>query len=91
MSSIKLAINDLNSQEVPHITETAEKYGVKRSTLSRRWRGKTSSRTEYRENKSLLNKQQEEALINEINRLSALGTLPTVLMVRVFTFTLIGI
>ena len=91
MSPIELAIEDLNSQEVPHIAETAEKYGVKRSTLLRRWRGKTVSREDYRENKSLLNNQQQKALITEINRLSAFGTPPTVAMVRVFAFNLAGI
>ena len=68
MSAIELAINDLNSQEKPNIQETANRYGVKRSTLSRRWRGKTGSKADGIENKSLLNKQQEQALINEINR-----------------------
>ena len=91
MSPIELAIKDLNSQEVPYIAETAEKYRVKRSTLSRRWRGKTVSREDYRENKSLLNNQQQEALITEINRLSAFGTPPTVAIVRVFAFNLAGI
>ena len=58
MSAIKLAINDLNSQEVPRIRATVKEYGVDPSTLSRRWRGKTESREDYRENKSLLNNEQ---------------------------------
>ena len=91
ISAIKLAIDDLNSQEAPKIKETAIKYGVKPSTLSRRWRGKTVSREDYRENKSLLNNEQQKALITEINRLSAFGTPPTVAMVRVFSFNLAGI
>jgi hypothetical protein len=91
MHPIELAIDDLNSQEVPRVRATAKQYGVDPSTLSRRWRGKTESREDYRENKSLLNKQQQQTLINEINRLSAFGTPPTVAMVRVFGFNLAGI
>jgi hypothetical protein len=90
MGAIELAIDDLNSQEVPHITATAEKYAVDRSTLSRRWRGKSGSKANEAENKGLLNKQQEKTLINEINRLSALGTPPTVSIVCIFAFNLAG-
>ena len=91
MQAIEQAINDLNLQEVPNITETSKKYGVNRSTLSRRWRGKTVSTEVSHENKSLLNNQQKKTLINEINRLSAAGTPPTPAMVRVFAFNLAGV
>ena len=91
MSAIELAINDLKSQKAPNITATAKKYEVNRCTLSRRFRGKTGSKADGIEIKSLLNKQQEKTLINEINRLSAFGTPPTVAMVRVFALNLAGI
>jgi len=88
MSSIELAIEEANSQESPNYTQIAKKYGVNCSRLSRRCRGKTGSTANGIKNKSLLNKEQEKALLNEINRLSALGTLPTVSIVRVFAFNL---
>ena len=91
MQAIELALEDLSLQEVPNYTETAKKFGVNRSTLSRRYRGKTASRDEYREQKSLLNNEQTKVLINEINRLSALGTPATPAMVRVFASNLAGI
>jgi hypothetical protein len=91
MEAIELALEDLKLQEVPLIAETAKKWGVDRSTLSRRFNGKTVSRRAYRENKSLLNNHQTKTLINEINRLSALGTPPTVAMVRRFASNLAGI
>jgi hypothetical protein len=37
MGAIELAIDDLNLQEVPYITATAEKYAVDYSTLSCCW------------------------------------------------------
>jgi len=88
MGAIELAIDDLNSQEVPHITATAEKYAVDCSTLSCCWRGKSGSKANKAENKGLLNKQQEKTLINKINRLSALDTLSTVLIICIFIFNL---
>ena len=90
MGAIELAIDDLNLQEVPHITATAEKYAVNCSTLSCCWRDKSGLKANKAENKGLLNKQQEKTLINKINRLSALSTLPTVSIVRVFAFNLAG-
>jgi len=90
MSSIELAIEEANSQESPNYTQIAKKYGVDCSRLSRRCRGKTGSTADGIENKSLLNKEQEKALLNEINRLSARGTPPTVTIVRSFTFNILG-
>ena len=57
MSAIELAINDLKSQEAPNITATAKKYEVNYCILSRRFRGKTGSKANEIEIKSLLNKQ----------------------------------
>ena len=46
---------------------------------------------QFHETQSLLNKQQQKALVNEINRLSARGTPPTVHMVRVFALNMSGV
>ena len=56
MSAIELAINNLKSQKAPNITATAKKYEVNRYILSRRFRGKTGSKADGIEIKSLLNK-----------------------------------
>ena len=90
MEAIELAIADLNLQEVPNVARTAEKYVLDRSTLSRRWNGKTVSLQESWELKSLLNNKQQKGLINEINRLSELGTPPTPAMVYAFARELSG-
>ena len=91
MSTIELTINNLKLQKVLNITATAKKYKVNRYTLSRHFKGKTGSKANKIEIRSLLNKQQEKTLINKINRLSAFSTLPTVTMVRVFALNLAGI
>jgi hypothetical protein len=90
MGSIEAAIDDLRSQKAPNIKQTALKHGVNRSTLSRRWNGKTMSKQDGYDTQSLLNKQQQRLLVDEINRLSARGTPPTVQMVRVFAFNMGG-
>lgn len=90
MDPIEEAIADLKLQKRPNIARTAEKYELNRSTLSRRYNGKTVSSEQSVEVKSLLNYQQQKALINEINRLSGLGTPPTVAMVRTFAQELSG-
>ena len=56
MSAIELAINDLKLQKVLNITATAKKYEVNHCTLLRRFRGKTGSKADGIEIKSLLNK-----------------------------------
>jgi hypothetical protein len=37
------AIADLESQDVPNVKATAEKYDVTRKTLENRWKGKSTS------------------------------------------------
>ena len=90
MSAIELALNDLESQKSPNFKQTAKKYGVQRTTLARRFKGLTASTAVKNELQSLLSNEQQRALINEINRLSALGTPPTVHMVRVFASDITG-
>ena len=84
MGLIDAAICDLESQDAPNITATAKRHNVDRSTLSRRWRGKTSSREDHIDSISLLTKQQQKNLISYINKLTERGIPPTNAMVRNF-------
>jgi hypothetical protein len=58
------AIADLETQEVPNVSATAEKYDVTRKTLENRWKGKSVSMAEavsiYRQ---CLTNSQEKALV----------------------------
>jgi hypothetical protein len=87
---MKAAIDDLRSQEVPQYRPTARKHGVNHQTLRRQFLGLQLSSAELHECQSLLNNKEAIALINEINRLSACGTPPTVAMVRSFAFNISG-
>ena len=83
MASIDSALADLNAQSHPNIRATARKYGLVESTLRRRWKGQTMSRqdatSEYIQR---LTNSQEEALIDQINRLTDRGIPPTSRIVR---------
>ena len=82
MGSIEAAIEDLRSQKVPKYRQTAWKYGVDKATLHHCFKGLSLSVAESHELQSLLSNEQQRALITEINRLSAYGTPPTVVIVR---------
>ncbi|PVH90299.1 hypothetical protein DM02DRAFT_470792, partial [Periconia macrospinosa] len=74
MRPIDKALNDLASQDKPDYASIADKYGVHRSTLSRRHRKITTSREIATANfKSLLTPQQEKELVEYINKLSVFG------------------
>ena len=65
------AIADLNTQKVPNVKATAEKYGVIRKTLEYRWKGKTTSMAEaISQHRQCLTNAQERALIELINNLT---------------------
>ena len=77
--------------EVPNYAEIARKYNLDRTTLSRRHRGKTTSREQYQDQvHQCLTNAQERVLINQINRLTARGIPPTSQMVRNFSEEMIG-
>jgi hypothetical protein len=84
MAPIDDAVDDLNSQKTPRIAQTAKKYGVNRSTLSRRFHGITKPKAEAIEQQSLLTQQQQSTLVKYINTLSDDGIPPTNAMVRNF-------
>ncbi|EDN02183.1 predicted protein [Histoplasma mississippiense (nom. inval.)] len=68
------AIDDLNAQLVPNYTVTAEKYGISRYTLSRRYRGVQTSRKEATSiHRKILTDSQENRLLFHINRLADRG------------------
>ena len=90
MTPIEAAIEDLKLQYVPQYRPTARKHGVDHQTLRRQFQGLQLSRAQFAECKSLLNNKQAQALINKINRLSIIGTPPTVAMVRSFAFNIGG-
>jgi hypothetical protein len=80
---IKAAIADLESQERINYAATATKWGLKRSTLSRRHRGKTSSRQDANSyTRQQLTDSQEKTLIKYINKLSDRGFPPTPQIVK---------
>jgi len=84
MTPIEAALAAIASEEDPNYAAVAEKYGCDRSTLSRRHRGITGSKTDARSSKSLLSMQQQKDLVNYINRLTARGLPPTHSMVANF-------
>ena len=72
------AINDLKSQARPNIAATAKRYGLKRETLSKRFRGVTVSRVEaISENSKQLTDAEEETLITYVNKITNRGFPPT--------------
>jgi DDE superfamily endonuclease/Tc5 transposase DNA-binding domain len=80
MAPIDLAIEYLRSLEPGEqirIRETAKRFGVHYSTLSRRFRQITASKEEQYNSQCLLNKQQSETLIKWINQLTERGLPPT--------------
>jgi hypothetical protein len=67
---IELAITDLERPDSAPIATIAKRYSLQYSTLSRRWRGITSSRAEATsEHYQQLTIAQEEVLIDQINKL----------------------
>ena len=87
MASIEAALEALKSLklgESPNYTLVAKQYGVDRTTLSRRHRGVTGSRTDQISTSRNLNTTQEQELVQYINTLSKRGLPPTRQMIRNF-------
>ncbi len=82
-SPMDLALEDLDTQKQPNYSATARKYGVNRTTLSKRHWGKTTSKAvAISKHCQRLTIQQEEALITQINELTNRGIPPTSQIVR---------
>jgi hypothetical protein len=71
------ALAELNPSESSCIAAIVEKHGVGRTTLSRRWKGATTTRAHAAEDKRFLNSQQEQQLIQHIRQLCGRCLLPT--------------
>jgi Tc5 transposase DNA-binding domain len=80
---IKAAIDDLDSQRAPNYAATARAHNIERTTLARRYNGKTVSRAEatstYRQ---CLNDVQEDTLLRYIDSLTDRHIPPTSQIVR---------
>jgi transposase-like protein len=68
-AAMEAALAELNSLESPCIAAVARKYGIKRTTLSRRWKGVTTTRAKAAEDKRFLDNQQEQQLLQHIRQL----------------------
>ena len=83
MRQIDKAIAACNAQEDPCYQAIANKFDVKRTTLSRRHRGVQTSRENVTAiHHSLLLKPQQNELVNYINKLFNKGLPPTIPVVR---------
>jgi hypothetical protein len=90
MAPIDEAIKDLKLREEGEqfsLKVIADKYGVQRSTLGRRWRSVTRSKEEGCANQQALSPQQEMELVQYIVTLTKRGLPPTREMIRNFSST----
>ena len=88
MTPIDDAITDLESQEPGEqlvLAEFARKWGVTRSTLSRRWRRVTGPKSDGYAHQQALSQQQESELVRYITELTKQGQPPTREMIRNFS------
>lgn len=65
LASMEAALAELNSSESPCIAAVARKYGIKRTTLSRRWKGVTINGAQASEEKSFFNYKEEQQRISD--------------------------
>jgi transposase-like protein len=82
------AIEDLESRGLEEqfaLKEVAEKHGVDRSTLGRRWRGVTGPLDAGHAGRQVLNPQQELELVQYVEGLTNKGLPPTREMIRKFS------
>jgi hypothetical protein len=85
------AIAELDTQLLPNYNAAAKKWGLNRSTLSRRHQGKQRSRASANSiTRQCLTTAEERALIGFINKLSARGIPPTASIVRNLAEEMIG-
>jgi hypothetical protein len=81
----------LDLQKTRNYSQVAKKYGLERTTLSKRYKGETVSRKVFlSESRQCLTEAQEEALIEQINKLTDRHIPPTSQMVKNFAEEMIG-
>jgi len=90
MDPIEAALAALKSQNIPNYTATAKKFGVNRTTLSRRHRGITAPRGATASSLALLSPAQKKVCIDYINELTKRGIPPTARMVARFAAEISG-
>jgi hypothetical protein len=90
MAPIDEAIAFLRSSSSKNISEAARKFDVNRSTLSKRFHGKTRSIAKGYHMQQLLSHKQELMLVKQINKLSEWCLPPTPSMVRAWAAALCG-
>ncbi|XP_044717893.1 uncharacterized protein HRG_08535 [Hirsutella rhossiliensis] len=77
------AIIELQSQDRPKYAETARRYNIDKSTLWRRFKGKTASNHDANSySRQKLTSAQEEILIGHVNKLTDRGIPPTPQMLK---------
>jgi hypothetical protein len=88
---IEKAIDALNAQLIPNYSQVAREFGIERTTLMRRYQGICASRQEANSlYHKLLTDTQEEALIDQINKLTVRGLPPTSQIVKNLAEEIIG-
>jgi hypothetical protein len=89
---IQAAITDLQSQERVNYSATAKRYNLERTTLAKRFQGKTVSNQEATSYaRRQLTDTQEKTLIQYINKLSNRGIPPTPQIVKNLAVEIAGI
>ena len=76
------AIADLESQDVPNVKATAEKYDVNRKPLENRWKGKSTSMEACVSNHRQCLTNSQRALVQLINKLTDRRIPPTTAIVK---------
>jgi hypothetical protein len=90
MAPIDEAIAFLRSSSSKNISEAARRFNVNRSTLSKRFHGKTRSTAKGYHVQQLLSHKQELMLVKQINKLSEWCLPPTPSIVRAWAAALCG-
>jgi hypothetical protein len=90
MDPIDTIISSFDSLELIDSNEVARQANVHRTTVSRRVKGKTRSRADYREQCQLLLYEQERQLLQYIDTLTKRGLPPNQQNIRVFAQSICG-
>jgi hypothetical protein len=83
--NIESALAEMNTELNPNKSAIARKWNVDRINLKKRFLGQTTSRATYlSERRQCLTNEQEERLVDQINRLRDRGMPPTSQIVKNF-------
>jgi hypothetical protein len=90
MDPIDTALASFDSLDLVDYSKLARQLGVHCTTVARRVKGQTQSRSDYKEQCQLLSYEQEQQLVKYINTLTKRGLPPNYLNIRVFAETICG-